>query len=82
MTGLLENNPFPEGHPSVQSLEPTPTFEITLLDFAGEVGTFLSDHQAGRFANNRTALRGLEYPGFSGHSIVPPLGYLGSSHVK
>jgi NTP pyrophosphatase (non-canonical NTP hydrolase) len=38
--------------------KPTPAFEKTLLDLAGEIGTILSDHQAGRLTHNRDALRG------------------------
>jgi NTP pyrophosphatase (non-canonical NTP hydrolase) len=37
---------------------PTPAFEKTLLDLAGEIGTVLSDHQAGRLTPNRDVLRG------------------------
>jgi NTP pyrophosphatase (non-canonical NTP hydrolase) len=37
---------------------PTPAFENTLLDLAGEIGTVLSDHQAGRLATNQAALKG------------------------
>lgn len=40
------------------SLEPTKAFENTLLDLAGEVGTVLSDYQAGRLTNNQAALKG------------------------
>ena len=38
--------------------EPTPAFEMTLLDLAGEVGTVLSDYQAGRLGANQAALKG------------------------
>jgi NTP pyrophosphatase (non-canonical NTP hydrolase) len=38
--------------------EPTLAFETTLLDLAGEVGTVLSNHQAGRFNDNRASLQG------------------------
>jgi NTP pyrophosphatase (non-canonical NTP hydrolase) len=37
---------------------PTPAFENTLLDLAGEIGTVLSDHQAGRLSANRASLKG------------------------
>jgi NTP pyrophosphatase (non-canonical NTP hydrolase) len=37
---------------------PTPAFENTLLDLAGEIGTVLSDHQAGRLAANQASLKG------------------------
>ena len=37
---------------------PTPAFENTLLDLAGEIGRVLSDHQAGQLATNRAALKG------------------------
>lgn len=37
---------------------PTAAFEKTLLDLAGEVGTVLSDYQAGRFDANRAAWKG------------------------
>lgn len=40
------------------SLVPTKAFENTLLDLAGEVGTMLSDYQAGRITNNQAALKG------------------------
>ena len=38
--------------------EPTPAFEKTLLQLAGEVGLLMSDHEAGRLANNQAALAG------------------------
>jgi NTP pyrophosphatase (non-canonical NTP hydrolase) len=38
--------------------KPTPAFEKTLLNLAGEIGTVLSDHQSGRLTRNRDALRG------------------------
>jgi NTP pyrophosphatase (non-canonical NTP hydrolase) len=37
---------------------PTSAFENTLLDLAGEIGTVLSDYQAGRLSNNQAALKG------------------------
>jgi hypothetical protein len=37
---------------------PTPAFENTLLDLAGEIGTVLSDHQASRLTGNQAALQG------------------------
>jgi NTP pyrophosphatase (non-canonical NTP hydrolase) len=40
------------------SLVPTKAFENTLLDLAGEVGTVLSDYQAGRISSNQAALKG------------------------
>lgn len=43
---------------TVISLVPTKEFENTLLDLAGEVGTVLSDYQAGRITNNQAALKG------------------------
>jgi len=36
--------------------EPTPTFEKTLLQLAGEVGLLMTDHEAGRLTDNRPAL--------------------------
>lgn len=44
--------------PTVISLVPTQAFENTLLELAGEVGTVLSDYQAGRINNNQAALKG------------------------
>lgn len=44
--------------PAAAELEPTPAFETTLLDLAGEIGTVLSDYQAGRIANNQAAIAG------------------------
>jgi NTP pyrophosphatase (non-canonical NTP hydrolase) len=38
--------------------KPTPAFEKTLLDLAGDIGIILSDHQAGRLSGNRDVLRG------------------------
>jgi MazG C-terminal domain/MazG nucleotide pyrophosphohydrolase domain len=38
--------------------KPSPAFEKTLLDLAGEIGIILSDHQAGRLTGNRDVLRG------------------------
>jgi len=38
--------------------KPTRKFENTLLDLAGEIGTILSDHQAGRLRGNQDVLRG------------------------
>jgi NTP pyrophosphatase (non-canonical NTP hydrolase) len=38
--------------------KPTPAFEKTLLDLAGEIGTILSDHHAKRLSGNRDVLRG------------------------
>jgi NTP pyrophosphatase (non-canonical NTP hydrolase) len=38
--------------------EPTPEFEKTLLDLAGDVGTVLSAYQTGRLAGNQAALKG------------------------
>ena len=37
---------------------PTPEFENTLLQLAGEIGTILSDQQAGRLAGNQAILKG------------------------
>lgn len=37
--------------------EPTAAFENTLLNLAGEIGTVLSDYQAGRLAANQAALK-------------------------
>lgn len=39
-------------------LEPTATFEKTLLQLAGEVGLLVTDHEAGRLADNQSALAG------------------------
>lgn len=39
-------------------LEPTPAFEKTLLQLAGEVGLLMTDHEAGRLINNQAALAG------------------------
>jgi NTP pyrophosphatase (non-canonical NTP hydrolase) len=44
--------------PNANPLEPTREFESTLLELAGEVGTLMSDHQAGRLKNNQPALAG------------------------
>ena len=38
--------------------KPTPAFERTLLGLAGDIGTVLSDYQAGRLTSNRDVLRG------------------------
>lgn len=38
--------------------EPTPAFEKTLLQLAGEVGRLMTDHEAGRLTNNQAALGG------------------------
>lgn len=38
--------------------EPSPSFEQTLLQLAGDVGALVSDHQAGKLTNNRAALAG------------------------
>lgn len=38
--------------------KPTPAFEKTLLNLAGEIGTVLADHQSARWTRNRDALRG------------------------
>jgi NTP pyrophosphatase (non-canonical NTP hydrolase) len=38
--------------------QPTKAFESTLLDLAAEIGTVLSEHQAGRLVNNRSVLQG------------------------
>jgi NTP pyrophosphatase (non-canonical NTP hydrolase) len=44
--------------PLIHQLEPTPAFEKTLMDLAGEIGTFLSDHQVGRLRDNQSSLKG------------------------
>jgi NTP pyrophosphatase (non-canonical NTP hydrolase) len=51
---------FAELQPDIKSAPPTPTqaFENTLLDLAGEVGTVLSDYQAGRIKDNQAVLKG------------------------
>jgi NTP pyrophosphatase (non-canonical NTP hydrolase) len=38
--------------------KPTPAFEKTLLNLAGEIGAVLSDYQSARLTRNRDALRG------------------------
>lgn len=38
--------------------DPTPAFEKTLLQLAGEVGLLVTDHEAGRLQNNQSALAG------------------------
>jgi NTP pyrophosphatase (non-canonical NTP hydrolase) len=38
--------------------KPTPEFENTLLELAGEIGTVLSDQQAGRLSANQAVLKG------------------------
>lgn len=38
--------------------EPTPAFEKTLLQLAGEVGLLMTDHEAGGLTNNQAALAG------------------------
>jgi hypothetical protein len=38
--------------------EPTPAFEKTLLDLAGNIGSLLTDHQTGRLSGNQSALKG------------------------
>jgi hypothetical protein len=38
--------------------EPTPAFEKTLLDLAGNIGGLLTDYQAGRLSGNQAALKG------------------------
>jgi NTP pyrophosphatase (non-canonical NTP hydrolase) len=37
--------------------EPTPAFETTLLDLAGEIGAVLSDHRTGRLKGNQATLK-------------------------
>jgi len=37
---------------------PTPEFENTLLELAGDIGTVLSDQQTGRLSGNQAALKG------------------------
>jgi NTP pyrophosphatase (non-canonical NTP hydrolase) len=37
---------------------PTPKFEATLLGLVSDVGTFLSDYQAGRLSGNQASLKG------------------------
>jgi NTP pyrophosphatase (non-canonical NTP hydrolase) len=51
---------FIDLQPDIKSAPPEPTkaFENTLLDLAGEVGTVLSDYQAGRIIDNQAALKG------------------------
>ena len=39
-------------------LEPSPEFEKTMLQLAGEVGLLVIDHEAGRLTNNQAALAG------------------------
>jgi NTP pyrophosphatase (non-canonical NTP hydrolase) len=41
-----------------RTAEPSPSFEQTLLQLAGDVGALVTDHQAGKLANNRAALAG------------------------
>jgi NTP pyrophosphatase (non-canonical NTP hydrolase) len=38
--------------------QPSPEFENTLLELAGEIGTVLSDQQTGRLTGNQAALKG------------------------
>src|SRR5262249_32599528 len=38
--------------------EPTPEFEKTLLDLAGNIGSLLTDHQSGRLSSDQSALKG------------------------
>jgi len=47
-----------QSKPTKPREEPTPAFETTLIDLAGDIGTILSDHQAGRLTGNRDVLRG------------------------
>jgi len=51
---------FASLQPAIMSrrLEPTPIFEKTLLQLAGEVGLLVTDHEAGRLTNNQSALMG------------------------
>lgn len=51
---------FASLQPAIMTLrsEPTPAFEKTLLQLAGEVGLLMSDHEAGHLANNQAALAG------------------------
>jgi NTP pyrophosphatase (non-canonical NTP hydrolase) len=56
-TDLLEFRSL-QSPPTVMQLQPTPAFETTLLDLAGEVGVVLADFQAGRLTNNQAALAG------------------------
>ncbi len=60
ITGQIEPLPFRDLQIGLhkQEPEPTPKFEGTLLNFAGEVGKVLSDHQSARFERNRDALAG------------------------
>ncbi len=41
-----------------RQLEPTPVFEQTLMQLAGEVGTLVIEQQSGRLADNQPALAG------------------------
>jgi NTP pyrophosphatase (non-canonical NTP hydrolase) len=45
-----------EGASGPPQLSPTPAFENTLLDLAGEIGMVVSDHQAQRFDGDRRLL--------------------------
>lgn len=47
-----------QGATITEKQQPTKEFENTLLDLAAEIGTLLSDHQAGRLSNNRAVLQG------------------------
>ncbi|MGH7115390.1 MAG: nucleoside triphosphate pyrophosphohydrolase family protein [Stellaceae bacterium] len=51
---------FASLQPAIMTLrsEPTPAFEKTLLQLAGEVGLLMTDHDAGRLTNNQAALAG------------------------
>ena len=44
--------------PNVIQLEPTESFEKTLLNLAGEVGTLLADFQSGKLNHNQPAIAG------------------------
>lgn len=52
--------PFASLQPEImpRPAEPTSAFEKTLLQLAGEVGVLVTDHEAGRLADNQSALAG------------------------
>lgn len=55
-----DNLTFQELQPEAPPLQsgPSPAFERTLLQLAGEVGLLLTDHEAGRLTRNKAALFG------------------------
>jgi NTP pyrophosphatase (non-canonical NTP hydrolase) len=54
----LEFQTLQAGLAAGMQTEPTPEFEKNLLDLAGNIGSFLADHQSGRLGSDPSALKG------------------------